>query len=873
MYALGVDLGTTFTAAAVWRDGRAEITALGGRAAVIPSVVLLRSDETFVTGETAARRALSEPDRVAREFKRRLGDTTPLLLGGVPYSAEALTARLLRSVVDDVTAREGGAPALICVSHPANWGPYKTDLLRQAARLADLSQPVTFITEPEAAAVYYAQQQRVEPGAVVAVYDLGGGTFDAAVLRKTDTGFEILGQPEGIERLGGIDFDAAVFSHVARIVGDKLTDLDEDEPAAVAAVARLRDECVAAKEALSTDTDATIPVLLPTVSTEVRLTRPEFEAMVRPALYDSIEAMKRALRSAGVGTDDLQSVLLVGGSSRMPIVSQLVTAELGRPVAIDVHPKHAIALGCAYVASTAPAQAAGQRLGGGGPAGGGRGPGGPGPVSRPGGIPAAGGPLPGPASRPTGVPAAGSASAPYGVPAGGPASAPYGVPAGGPASAPYGVPAAGRSGPPSGSVPAGGGGAGTGPRGVPAAAGERGPAGAAVPGPASAPGGVPAGGREQPATGRPESPGIAAVQPGSHPGIAALPGPSRAEPGRPKRPSDPYGAPVPRRAPGAPDPARGAAPSEARLGAAPEARPRPPAPPRPPGPPAPGQPRPAGPPGQGRPAAVPPPARPVAPPSQGRPAAQSRAAAPPGQSRPAAPPYRPSTPNNPAVRPEFLSSKGPLGHGGRINEDQTEILSRAVRGGGAPPAIPRQAPPAPTQLAGGGGNRLLIVVIIFVIAAILAALGGVAYARRHNGNTKPAGAANSDEQCTDAIKANPRWVCLTKATFDGKQLVLEYQANFAGQTPRVGGGYHLHIYGGDGTNPPASSEGTQAASPGRWYDTDDNPSIRPADSADYQKAIGNATKVCARIANPHHELVNDPSGNYATGNCIPITRI
>lgn len=353
MYALGIDLGTTYTAAATWRDDRVEIASLGSRGAAIPSVVLLRSDETFVTGETASRRALTEPDRVAREFKRRLGDPTPLLLGGVPYAAEALMARLLRWVVDEVSTREGSEPDSICVCHPANWGPYKLDLLHQAVRMTNLEQPVSFTTEPEAAATFYAQGRPVPTDALVAVYDLGGGTFDAAVLKKTATGFEILGQPEGIERLGGIDFDAAVFSHVNRAIGDKLDELDEGDPAAIAAVARLREECVEAKEALSTDTDVSIPVLLPNLSTEVRLTRAELEAMVRPVLYESIEALRRALRSAGVTPEQLQAVLLVGGSSRMPIVSQLVGAELGRPVAVDAHPKHAIALGAAWVASGA----------------------------------------------------------------------------------------------------------------------------------------------------------------------------------------------------------------------------------------------------------------------------------------------------------------------------------------------------------------------------------------------------------------------------------------------------------------------------------------------------------------------------------------
>ncbi|MCI0687669.1 MAG: Hsp70 family protein [Sporichthyaceae bacterium] len=353
MYAVGIDLGTTYTAAAIWRDGRAEVAALGGRGAAIPSVVLLREDETFLTGESANRRALVEPQRVAREFKRRLGDPTPIMLAGTPYSAEALTARLLRTVLDEVRAREGTEPQAICVCHPANWGPYKTDLLRQAIRMADLDQPVSLTTEPEAAAIWYLQQRPVEIGAAVAVYDLGGGTFDAAVLRRTESGFAILGHPEGIERLGGIDFDAAVFSHVARSLGGKLAELDETDPAVISAVGRLREECVEAKESLSSDTDVTIPVLLPNVTTKIRMTRSELEEMVRPALTESIDALRRAVRSAGLTPDQLHSVLLVGGSSRMPLVAQLVGTALGRPVSVDAHPKHAIALGAAWVASGA----------------------------------------------------------------------------------------------------------------------------------------------------------------------------------------------------------------------------------------------------------------------------------------------------------------------------------------------------------------------------------------------------------------------------------------------------------------------------------------------------------------------------------------
>jgi actin-like ATPase involved in cell morphogenesis len=350
MYTLGIDLGTTYSAAAVWRGGRAAICGLGTHTAAVPSVVLVRGDGAVLTGEAAARRAATDPDRVAREFKRRLGDTTPMLLGGVPYTAQQLTAELLRALVGAVTEREGGAPGRLAISHPANWGPFKIELLRQAVELAGVRVPVTFVTEPEAAAVSYARQERLAQGETVAVYDLGGGTFDAAVLQRTPAGFAILGHPEGIERLGGIDIDAAVFAHVARSVGAPLADLDEDDVAAVAAAGRLRAECVAAKEALSTDLDTVIPVLLPGFSGEVRLTRAELEAIVRPSLYDSIEALRRALRSASIQPEELAAVLLVGGSSRMPLVAELVSAELGRPVAVDAHPKHAIALGAAWVA-------------------------------------------------------------------------------------------------------------------------------------------------------------------------------------------------------------------------------------------------------------------------------------------------------------------------------------------------------------------------------------------------------------------------------------------------------------------------------------------------------------------------------------------
>ncbi|MBK9547129.1 MAG: Hsp70 family protein [Dehalococcoidia bacterium] len=348
-YTLGIDLGTTYTAAAVTRDGRTEIFQLGDRTASIPSTVLLREDGEMLVGDAAARRSATEPGRGAREFKRRLGDPVPLLLGGTPYSAEALSAHVLKTVLADVAAREGGAPDAVAVTHPASYSSYRMDLLSGVCRQAGIARPV-FCSEPTAAAVYYASHERIAPGERVAVYDLGGGTFDAAILEKTGDDFSLVGQPDGIDRLGGIDFDQSVFGHVADSLELNLKAIGETDTGR-AALARLREECREAKESLSSDTETTIQVLLPGVQTQVRLTRAEFEAMIRPRIEETVAALRRAAASAGLELEQVDRVLLVGGSSRIPLVGQMVSAAAGSPVMVDTHPKHAIALGAAMMAA------------------------------------------------------------------------------------------------------------------------------------------------------------------------------------------------------------------------------------------------------------------------------------------------------------------------------------------------------------------------------------------------------------------------------------------------------------------------------------------------------------------------------------------
>ena len=348
-YLLGIDVGTTRTAAATCRIGawpsECEIVNLGDRSSAVPSVLFVGDDGGVLVGEAAERRATSEPDHVVREFKRRIGDPTPVLVSGRPWAPEDLAARLVQWVVERVTQREGGPATHLAVTHPASWGAHKKDLLGAALHRHGL--PVAFLAEPQAAALHYAAAERVEPGSTIAVYDFGGGTFDAAVVHKDAQGFSLLGRPEGVERLGGIDLDELVFEHVVEGLPEAFDGLDEDDPAVLSAVAAVRRECTEAKEALSADTEVSIPVLTPVGQGSVRLHRSEFEAMIHPHVEETVSALHRAIASAGVGADQLTAVLLVGGSSRIPLVAQMVSEQLGRPVAVDADPKNAIAKGAA----------------------------------------------------------------------------------------------------------------------------------------------------------------------------------------------------------------------------------------------------------------------------------------------------------------------------------------------------------------------------------------------------------------------------------------------------------------------------------------------------------------------------------------------
>ena len=347
-YGVGIDLGTSFASAAVSGPQGTRMVPLSP-SMVVPSVAYPAADGTVLTGP-AALAAAADPARVARGFKRRLGDPTPLVLGGAGYSPATLMAAQLRDVLATVTRTVGTPPASIVLTCPAIWGPYRHEQFAEVPRLAGVRE-FRLLTEPEAAATHYCAERRLGDGEVVAVYDLGGGTFDTTILRMGPGGMEILGVPEGIEHLGGTDFDETLLAHLNGRLDGAIGALDPADPVAATALAQIRALCVRAKEELSIEPDVTLAVPLPSGPREVTVTRLEFNDMIRPAVKLTTDALRRTITSAGLRPDELSAVLLAGGSARIPLVSQLVSEEFGKPVRVTLHPKFTVALGAAAVAT------------------------------------------------------------------------------------------------------------------------------------------------------------------------------------------------------------------------------------------------------------------------------------------------------------------------------------------------------------------------------------------------------------------------------------------------------------------------------------------------------------------------------------------
>lgn len=346
-YVVGVDLGLTRSSAAVRRGGRVDMV-------TVPSLLCADADGVLRSGGRAAELAGRPGVGCVREVKRRIGDPTPVILGGEPYpSVELLAAQLAdlhRGVLEREGGRAGAPPAAVVLTYPAVWGPYRREQFAEVARLAGLAG-ARLTTEAQAAVAHAVETGLLDPGATVVVYDFGGGTLGVSAVRADEDGGTLLGEPGGLENFGGADLDSAVLEHVDAVLGGAVGRLDPADPADAAALSGLRRECATAKEQLSAVDLTVIPVTLPTGRYDVPLTRAGFEELIRPQLAASLAVTRRALVAAGRAPAALDAVLLIGGSTPVPLVRRMLTEEFGRPVLTVDRPQDAVALGAAALAA------------------------------------------------------------------------------------------------------------------------------------------------------------------------------------------------------------------------------------------------------------------------------------------------------------------------------------------------------------------------------------------------------------------------------------------------------------------------------------------------------------------------------------------
>jgi actin-like ATPase involved in cell morphogenesis len=350
---LSVDLGTSNTVAVLSAHGRPPRVVEIDGSATMPSAVFAGDNGELVVGRDAERRARLDPARFEPNPKRRVDDGT-LLLGDRVVNVTDALGGVLRRVVDETSRQLGGArPDEVRLTHPAQWGPVRRNVLLSAARLAGMGSNLVLVPEPVAAAAHYASfpGQTLAPGKALAVYDLGAGTFDVAVVGATQNGFAVLAEA-GLPDLGGIDVDQALLEHVGRQVSarDPARWQGLLRPASMAdrrARRAMQEDVKAAKETLSRHPQTEVP--LPEPFGDVLVTRVELEALIRPSLLRSVEVLAATIRSCGLSPDRLAGIYLVGGSSRIPLIATLIAEQLRVvPASLD-QPETAVALGAHHV--------------------------------------------------------------------------------------------------------------------------------------------------------------------------------------------------------------------------------------------------------------------------------------------------------------------------------------------------------------------------------------------------------------------------------------------------------------------------------------------------------------------------------------------
>lgn len=359
MRVLSVDLGTSNTVAVLAAHGRPPRVVEVDGSATMPSAVYATDDGGLIVGRDAERRARLDPSRYEPNPKRRVDEGT-LLLGDQVITVTDALAAVLHRVAEETTRQLGGAqPDEVRLTHPAQWGTVRRNVLLSAARLAGFTGNLVLVPEPVAAAAHFASfpDRTWGGGQVLAVYDLGAGTFDCALVGTGPGGFVVLAE-DGLGDLGGLDVDQALLEHVGRQVSradpqrwQRL--LRPDTTADRRAQRALREDVRAAKETLSRHPQTEVP--MPEPFDDVLVTRAELEALVRPTMLRSVELLASVVRSNGLAPEQLAGIYLVGGSSRLPLVATLIAEQLRVvPTTLD-QPETAVALGAHHVVRDAAA--------------------------------------------------------------------------------------------------------------------------------------------------------------------------------------------------------------------------------------------------------------------------------------------------------------------------------------------------------------------------------------------------------------------------------------------------------------------------------------------------------------------------------------
>jgi hypothetical protein len=346
-WTLAIDFGTSFTVAAVATDNAPpEVLEVDGYSRM-PSLVMLDPQGRLLAGRAAVNEAGLFPDRVERAPKRYVGITDYLSLGDQMVWVADAVATVLGRVAAEARRRHNGAPPdQVVLTHPARWADAPLECLKAASTAAGLP-PAFLLPEPVAAAMAYTEVH-VSPGDHVAVYDLGGGTFDTAVLQRNDGRFEVAGPPGGDAHLGGEVFD----EQIVELLGEQLAARDQDRWQALSSPpdrrwARAHDDFLtqvrSAKEQLSDQVDATLYV--GPFDTDLRITRDEFEGLIRQDLESSVDELLGTVQAAQKAPSELVAVYLTGGSSRIPLAASLVHERFQRLPATRGDPKSVVALG------------------------------------------------------------------------------------------------------------------------------------------------------------------------------------------------------------------------------------------------------------------------------------------------------------------------------------------------------------------------------------------------------------------------------------------------------------------------------------------------------------------------------------------------